>query len=81
MRFDVSVTNSNHMDIDKRSHDLISVKLDQNYRQKDFLFNILSVHGVDSLREVWHDYMKVGFIRILPSAKVSVGYFKNVLMI
>ena len=81
MRFDVSVTNSNHMDIDKRSHDLISVKLDQNYRQKYFLFNILSVHGVDSLGEVWHDDMKVGLIRILPSAKVSVGYFKNVLMI
>lgn len=81
MRFDVSVTNSNHMDIYKRSHDLISVKLDQNYRQKYFLFNILSVHGVDSLGEVWHDDMKVGLIRILPSAKVSVGYFKNVLMI
>lgn len=81
MRFDVSVTNSNHMDIDKRSHDLVSVKLDQNYRQKYFLFNILSVHGVDSLGEVWHDNMKVGLIRILPSAKVSVGYFENVLMI
>lgn len=69
------------MDIDKRSHDLVSVELDQNYGQKDFLFNILSVHGVDSLGEVWHDDMKVGLIRIIPSAEVSVGYFEYVLMI
>jgi len=81
MRFDVSVTNSNHMDIDKRSHDLVSVELDQNYGQKDFLFDILSVHWVDSLGKVWHDDMKIGLIRIFPSAEVSVGYFEYVLMI
>lgn len=78
MGFDISVADIRCVNVEKRSHDLVSVELHENIRETLSLLLVVTIKGIDRLRNEWHDDMQVLFIGVFPLAEISVDHLENI---
>lgn len=81
LRFDVSVANTESVDISKRSEGLVSVQLNQDHGHLLLLLVIMLENPEDSFRHVIHHDVKINFIRFVPLSIKSMTKVDNIGMV
>lgn len=78
LRFDVSMADTESMNVSQGSEHLVSVEFDEELRDALLHLDIVSHHSVNSLRNVIHDYIEIDFVLLVSSGVKGMLHLDDV---
>ena len=81
LRLDVSVTNTQGVNIGNRPHELVRVKFDNEVWHHLLHFKVILHHSVGCFRDIVHDDVQIHFVRFIAVSIKALPHFNTIRMV